>query len=421
MQYKRIRLGPLSLLVVRPLEGGYGHLGVAILNGLLMARATRSWLYVRRPALTLNDEIFRLRSDVVPLVSESRLLNALMDRPELMEFLSDPLEYVRRVLTSSSLDKSNSRRFRNLTLFLLDRLPPQSPPSPPFFGVDLRYGYARSPLRVRFPHNVERLAARRARDLGIDPDRPIVTLHVREAGYRPSVGLAERPIDDSRNARIESYFEAIDALVARGFTVVRVGDPTMTPVARPGVVDLATSAQRDELAELWCLLHSRFFIGCESGVYSTCLLVGVPCLHVNGTNPVGAYPARARDRAILKRAVDVKTGRLLTVSDMLTEEFLYQRKDEGRYRFLDNSPQDILEAVEEMLAADSGREAPTPLQLEYADRVRALQASDRILKKYKSKGQSGPFYLGDGRIARGFVERYMHSTGGPLRIQEECG
>src|SRR6185436_10511695 len=83
--------------------------------------------------------------------------------------------------------------------------------------------------RLSLPADREREAIAQAAMLGIGPTDRIVTVHVRESGYRSTAGLRQRQWDELRNARIETYFAAFNALVERGFTVVRLGDPSMTP------------------------------------------------------------------------------------------------------------------------------------------------------------------------------------------------
>ena len=56
--------------------------------------------------------------------------------------------------------------------------------------------------RLRLPADAERDAIAAAAALGIGADARIVTVHVREAGYRSAAGLRQRQWDTLRNARI---------------------------------------------------------------------------------------------------------------------------------------------------------------------------------------------------------------------------
>ena len=111
-----------------------------------------------------------------------------------------------------------------------------------------------------------------------------MTVHVREPGYRTTAGLRQRDWDDLRNARIETYHEAFMALVARGYTVVRLGDPTMTPVddprrGGPGDVHGPHRSARGVVRAA-----QPFLIGCDSGPSWLAFLFGVPVLTVNAVH-----------------------------------------------------------------------------------------------------------------------------------------
>ena len=209
-------------------------------------------------------------------------------------------------------------------------------------------------VRLRLPSDDDARAARHAASLGIAPTAPIVTVHVRESGYRSTAGLRQRSWDEARNARIDSFFPAFRALVARGYTVVRLGDPTMTPVVMPGVVDLATSPARSQWLDIWCTMRSEFLVGCDSGPSWLAVLLGVPVLTVNAVHFRDL--SRATDRVICKLARDRQTGDILSVSEMLTEDFLRVGFKGDRYECVDNTSSDIQRAALDMIEVVHGRE-----------------------------------------------------------------
>jgi putative glycosyltransferase (TIGR04372 family) len=227
------------------------------------------------------------------------------------------------------------------------------------------------PIHLRLPSGLEQEAAEAAARLGIAPDAPIVTVHVRESGYRSTAGLRQRQWDEWRNADIRSYFKALGALVERGYTVVRLGDATMTPVDLPGVIDLATSAARTQSLEVWCTMRSAFLIGCDSGPSWLAVLLGVPVLTVNAVHFRDL--ARRTDRIICKLARDRATGRLLSVFEMLTEDYLRVGFKHGRFEAVDNSPSDICRAALDMIDVVEGREQRSSWQNTFNRRLRELR------------------------------------------------
>ena len=264
------------------------------------------------------------------------------------------------------------------------------------------------PLRLTLPPEHERAAIEQASSLGISPSAPIITLHVRESGYRATAGLRQRSWDVVRNARIDTYADACRALVERGYTVVRIGDRTMTPVRQQGVVDLATSPARTEWLELWCIQRSEFLIGCDSGPSWLASLLEVPILTVNAIHLRDL--ARVRDRVICKLAREAGTGKALSVSEMLTPDYLRDGLKSGRFEHVDNTPEDLRQAVIDMVDVVRGQETLSAAQRDFNARLREL-GEDAV---------SGPGALEGiavrhrprGTLARSFADRYFEPSRG---------
>jgi putative glycosyltransferase (TIGR04372 family) len=267
---------------------------------------------------------------------------------------------------------------------------------PPLVGADeVRLEMARNPIRVALPEELERAGRAEAERAGLDPDVGIVTLHVREKGWSvPSRG---------RSADIETYGDAVAHLVGRGFRVVRIGDSGMAPVDWEGAFDLATSHIRTDLLELWCMLHSVFFLGCDSGPTEVAKLIGIPTLLVNVKRPVQQYPLRASDLYIVKRIDPTDSPYAPSLREqiaLITAQ--YEGSEEIRYRgLLDNTSEEIHAAVEEMLAE---LERPSP-ETEAQAEFRRLASA-----KVKSDGLVRHVFRGDGRIARCFADRYFDDS-----------
>jgi putative glycosyltransferase (TIGR04372 family) len=262
------------------------------------------------------------------------------------------------------------------------------------------------PRRFSLPPSTERKAASLAAQVGIDAAARLVTVHVRESGYRATAGLRQREWDELRNARIESYFDAFRALVERGYTVVRLGDPTMTPVSLPGVVDLATAATRSEALEAWCVMRSEFLIGCDSGPSWLAFLLDVPILTVNALHFRDVL--HPRDRMICKRVRERATGRLLTLEEMLTPTFLRDGLRTDLYEHIDNTPRDITEAVLDMADVVAGT---TKLVAQQRTVNKLLESVGRQLP-HDWSGLEGIAITRrpKGALSRRFAKRYLSST-----------
>ncbi len=213
-------------------------------------------------------------------------------------------------------------------------------------ATDSKKQRVRLRLRPAAQARVEQLA----REAGVDPAKPIVTLHVRESGYRQRSAERQQTGDRLRDAQIATYRSAVDWLVPRGYQVVRLGDATMTPCPWPGVIDLATATWRIPAFELWAVLNAGMSICGDSGPYLLGLLSGAPAVSVNvfrvGYNTIGA-----KDLYIVKRVFDRVQGRFLAIAEQLEESFLRGDIDLERYEWTDNTAEEILEAVQDMVQA----------------------------------------------------------------------
>jgi len=114
--------------------------------------------------------------------------------------------------------------------------------------------------------------------MGVPPDAPVVTLHVREPGYNPAFALSMA----LRDARIDDYRMAVEALAARGIWVVRLGDPSMRP-ALPceRFLDYPFSAAKSDWMDAYLTARCRFHIGTSSGMSFIPLMYGRPVLFTN--------------------------------------------------------------------------------------------------------------------------------------------
>lgn len=276
-----------------------------------------------------------------------------------------------------------------------------------FWDLDYRLLFGRAPIRVTLRSDLDAAATLDLERLGLSRDARCVLLHIREGGYGASRGVHERVKDVVRNVPVETYFPAIDRLVERGYTVVRIGDPTMTPITRPGVVDLATSAARTSLLEVACAARSTFMILGDSGPLYLSWLLARPALSANMVgNPSNSYPLRERDRYVLKPVRDHRKGRYLSALELVSEEYLVNRFDLERFGAEPNSADELLAAVDEMLATVAGGDAPwTAAQRAFKTALDELAARDI---GGKNKVQGKPRFVGDGRIAAGYADKWLH-------------
>lgn len=415
-----------DLLVCRPKGHQYGHLGMEMVMALGQARAERSSVAFIRPPTLINPAAFELDSDQVPIVR----LDALSERVWRIRWrLRDLLEewsgwriefhdelrtHLARLLREHATDQRNPESLRRTLRRWKQQLPAGRGPRPIAERPYLTRRSIREPIRVFLRPEVAAAARRQAEALGIRSGAPLVTVHAREPGYKrgrevheKTLDSATRRDDNTRNVRIESYFPAIDDLVSLGYTVVRFGDPTMRAVRRPGVIDLALDARRTPELELHCLLESEFLLAGESGPSVMTMLTNTPTLTVNATDPVSSFPLRANWLYTLKRVVHLDTGRVLTLNEMASPAYLEAVRDSGVFRFLSSSPEEILEAVKEMRSFLAAPPPESPKQAAYRELITRTAETLGARMRYVRKWGPDEGFLGAGRVASFFVERYF--------------
>jgi putative glycosyltransferase (TIGR04372 family) len=413
------------LIVSRPKATQYGHLALEIHLSLVYAMEAGAALYLLRERGAVNPALYEVESSAVsvlrPTVWQDAWLSARLMLPRWWRYWSDRgrgwrLDFyraLRNALAEHCIDprvpdalRVRLREIRQV----LNRWRAEEE------GQELSAEFTyveRTKVRHPVESHLNPAASERARalaaEVGVTDAMRLVCVHAREAGYKRGREVNDKASgrdDSTRNARIETYFEAIDRLVAKGFVVVRVGDPSMEPVVRPGVIDLATHPKRSALAEVHCLYRSAFLICGESGPLSVSYLTNTPIVTVNSTDPIGGYPMRRDGFYILKGVVDRRTGLRLRLGELLTEGYLRHLRDTKRFVYVENTPGEICAVVDEMLEWLDGAHVESAAQAEFRDAATRASVELRDRLGYVRKHGSDRGFLGDGRIGRRYIEEY---------------
>ena len=414
-----LRFGKRRVLVTCPNDQQYGHLGLEIGMSLAYARHQGADVCFIRPSNRLGSGLFELESpDVrvlrpIPVVREffraclsgRRLLDridnwrgAVWEQVE-AHFVREVNRYVADPGMPPEV-RQGLRGVRGRLRASLEQVARERD-RPPLYFERRRL---RERVAVRLHSEAHDRAAELARAHGIPAEAPLVCIHAREHGYKQGRELQDTKPHDGRDDRarnvcIESYRAAVDELVQRGYTVVRLGDPSMTPFRHPGVVDLATSPRRTNLLEVYCLLRSDLLIAGESGLAGVTYVTNTPFLLVNATEPIAAYPIRAPGLFLPKTVIDNRDGRRLTSYDLLSTDYHRQFRDTRRFLYIDNSQEEIRDATREMLEWLAGEWVESPGQRSYHDAIMAAAARLRQSLQVRKWGLHDGL-LGDGRIAR---------------------
>lgn len=184
--------------------------------------------------------------------------------------------------------------------------------------------------------------------IGISKDSWFVTLHVREIDNR----RADLQKTEPRNANIESYIKAIEMITNMGGVVIRIGNSTMPKLPKmENVVDYAHMKTKTDNMDVFLIASCRFFIGTTSGPTVIPSLFGKRVIHTN-IPTLGYHLSDSNCIAIPKLVRSTKTGETIKFKDIITSYHAYATSSKcmkGDYELIDNSPDDICNAVMEMI------------------------------------------------------------------------
>ena len=232
---------------------------------------------------------------------------------------------------------------------------------------------------------------------GANSTNKFITLHVREAGYKYHRKATKLHEPDTRNASIANYERMFDLLEKKGFKILRVGDKSMTPIQHPAVIDLIEFDAIKGI-EIFSIMKSELLIGVQSGP-CPCLgnLLRKPCLILNCSDPIGSFPLGKDDRCLMKPIWDKEHKRFLTWEESLHRDAMNNFHNVSKYDYLENTPEEICEAVEEML--DLGNKKFDAAQQHYHWAVHQSVRSNRDLRLINKWGSKSGL-MGHGTISK---------------------
>jgi putative glycosyltransferase (TIGR04372 family) len=234
--------------------------------------------------------------------------------------------------------------------------------------------------------------------LGLPKDAWYVCLHIRDDSFKGA--------ESFRDSKLQSYEMAIKSIASRGGWIIRMGIKA-TPVASncgfPNFIDYANSEFRNSRMDVFLASQCAFFLGTSSGLYTLALTFGRPILLTN-YSPMSSAHLKSTDYILprLVKRMDNKTASSLNV--ILTTPYnLICWPGMDKYlgvEMIENSPEDIAAAVEEMFRSLEGKLYPD--EMESYDHIR------KITERYETlpggHGDSIPC-----RIPAFFTQKYSQT------------
>ncbi len=247
------------------------------------------------------------------------------------------------------------------------------------------YAHAKSHRTLTFTDEERERGREGLRRMGLDPDTDwFVCAFARDDGWsRKTFSALTDTRTYFRNADIDTYGTAFQSIVDRGGAVIRLGASMLKPLAmkHPRVIDYAMTS-RDDFMDIYLVAHCRFIMGTPAGITDVAKPFDAPCLFVNNV-PLGFCPYGKGVMYVPKMLNRSASGELVPISEYLgilarTDAMTVLYTDKGLrdlgYAYVDNTPEEIREATEEMLDRQDGRWSDTAEDRELLDRYFALLA-----------------------------------------------
>ena len=187
--------------------------------------------------------------------------------------------------------------------------------------------------------------------IGVPSYRKIICFHARDSLY-----LNYLPGDWSyhnyRDADIQDFLPAVEKISYRGYTMVRMGAKVKDKLPKiHGVIDYATT-ERTDFMDIYLCSRCKFFLGTNAGIIQVAMMFRKPVVCVNVLPYKSILSFSSNDLVICKRLWHIKEKRFLSFKEIINSEiFTYaesQKYIDAGLEVVDNTPEEIFEATEEM-------------------------------------------------------------------------
>jgi len=213
--------------------------------------------------------------------------------------------------------------------------------------------------RFELPSSTEKRGRNWMQKVGMNIERPIVLLHVRDRGYRPQQSRHEY-----RCADISNYDLAIKFLVSKGYQVIRIGDNSNPKIKADNswVWDLPFHPEYENFLDVYFSAICAFAILQASGPVTLPRAFSRHALIVNrvvdwefhGPNEVLMFKHYCR----IKDGVELSYREIL--ANGLAEITTSQELADAGFFVKENSPEELMLAVEEFLGVLKGKNPLSP-------------------------------------------------------------
>lgn len=233
--------------------------------------------------------------------------------------------------------------------------------------------------------------------IGVPENAWFVCVHCREKGYGYRRGREPSPL---RDVTVSNYFPAIQEIVDRGGWVIRIGDPSMSPIPKmKNVIDYAHLDIKSDWMDIFLCAACKFFLGSNSGISLLANVFGVRTAIANMSGPISAVLLYGQeDIGIHKLVWSIREKRYLSFEEIFSSPVANFPDEESftanGLSVIENSPEDIKDLAIEMMESMEGR-------------LKYTEEDERLQKRFKSLMNSTHYSTGAiSRVGRDFLRKY---------------
>ena len=198
--------------------------------------------------------------------------------------------------------------------------------------------------------------------IGYKDNKKIVTLVVRDNFYKDTLKQNKSwKYHEYRNALLASYDKSIKYLISQGYFVIKIGKGSNQEleINEKNYFDYSRSTLNSDFLDFWIISRSYFTITTGTGIDEVCAIYKVPILDTNFFPPGVIRSSQNFCLTIFKKIINKQNKLPLTLSQMLeydkenkdifkTFSYFQMKEFHDKFLLIDNTAEEILEAVKEM-------------------------------------------------------------------------
>lgn len=195
------------------------------------------------------------------------------------------------------------------------------------------------------------------KNIGIDKKQKIVCVFARDNEYLKHLCKnTDWSYHDYRNADIDTYIPAIKFLISKGYTVVRIGSVVSKRLEldEENFIDYPYSNHRSDFLDIFLISISNFVVSSSSGSTDIAWVFNIPYLGVNYA-PFSHIPLGKNNIFIQKKVYKESVVPYKSLVDISFKN-VFDGKEISSLglKYIENTAEEILEAVVEMESRTSG-------------------------------------------------------------------